>query len=257
MKIHIPVYNCKLLLFCYFVFWIPTIQDTIFILNRNGTTNGFVELLFSRRSQEIKETFRVHVEHNTMTVYPFEHLQDKLWHIFEFFLFITTLPREAITSRTHWDWSQQRRKTIKQTWRMYINIHFLFNCDQKNTMKTGSKKIFTSVFVMLLPLYHNPTQSAVFSDNCDSFTAVPIKSPSANMIHLSKGPFNFLRRSDGRFLCVHIKNPPKIQAVFPPHSKPLTVRFRSETLESSSKVTLDQNGWDKWSVALALCWWKG
>lgn len=55
--------------FCYFVFWIPTIQDTIFIFNRNSTTvtNGIIEL-FSRRSPKLKETFRVHVEHNTMTV---------------------------------------------------------------------------------------------------------------------------------------------------------------------------------------------
>lgn len=101
--------------FCYFVFWIPTIQDTIFIFNRNSTTvtNGIIEL-FSRRSPKLKETFRVHVEHNTMTVGFWLSIFRTYRHTFFFFCFITTLPREAVTNCTLGLASAKKQKKQKK-----------------------------------------------------------------------------------------------------------------------------------------------
>lgn len=129
-EIHIPVYNCKLLLFCYFVFWIPTIQDTIFILNRNIQQT----VLLSCFLVDVPKKEKKHSESmlNT-TLWQFIRLSifgtnyDTFLNVF---FFITTLPREAITSRTQLGLVSAKKKTIKQTWRMYINIHLLFNWDQ-------------------------------------------------------------------------------------------------------------------------------
>lgn len=89
--------------FCYFVFWIPTIQDTIFILNRNSTTvtNGIIHL-FSRCSPKNERNIQspCWTQHKD-SWFLIEHLQDLLLHRFCFvFFLVTTLPREAVTNCT-------------------------------------------------------------------------------------------------------------------------------------------------------------
>lgn len=124
--------NWKLLLFFSFSFFATSYsgfqqQDTIFILNRNEQqwqNCGFD--LFSVDPEE-KETFRVHVEHNTMTFFVVFFFLCWL-SIFRtyctfsfFFVFlksvvvfsVTTLPREAVTNCT--SGLVSAKKTTKRT----------------------------------------------------------------------------------------------------------------------------------------------
>lgn len=100
--------------FCYSVFWIPTQQDTIFILNRISTTvtNDIIDH-FQQTFPKMKkrEKLRVHVEHNTVTSYCLfvcllffgSNVLTHSFFFFSFFFFrlfvflITTLQRKAVT----------------------------------------------------------------------------------------------------------------------------------------------------------------
>ena len=147
-------------------------------------TNGIIDL-FSRRSPEIKETFKQSpcwTQHNDSWFLIIEHLQDLLLHIFVFFFFksITTLPREAVTNCTLGLASATKKKHLA-----YVHKYtFSFQLWPKmhpvsNTMTTESKKIFTSVFLLsrcfLFIIMHLSSSTNPLSAQITATALVPIK----------------------------------------------------------------------------------
>lgn len=111
---------------CYFVFWISTIQDTIIRFQQkqyNSDSNNGIILGFRRCFPEIKEEKnRVRVRRSWFLI---ERLQDLHTFVFLFFVSITRVPREAGTNCT-WGLAsaKNREDERKDTWHMYINLHF-------------------------------------------------------------------------------------------------------------------------------------
>lgn len=90
-------------LFCYFVFWIPTIEDTIFIFQQkqyNSDKRYYWPFSKMFPQKEKKHSNRVHVEQNTVTI-GFDRASSGLTvTCFSTFFSITTLQREAVTNCT-------------------------------------------------------------------------------------------------------------------------------------------------------------
>lgn len=91
MKIHIELYRTVnyCFFFCYSVFWIPTQQDTIFILNRISTTvtNNIIDLFqetFPKIKREVESPCRT--QHSDLLFVCLFVLDQTHWHT-HFFIF--------------------------------------------------------------------------------------------------------------------------------------------------------------------------
>ena len=125
--------------------------------NRNSTTvtNGIIDL-FSRRSPEIKETFKTESMLNTtqwQLVFWSSIFRTYCYTFFFFFFFffhynIAKRSRNKLHTGTG---LSNKRKSIGICTQIYIFISTVTKMHPVlNTMTTESKKIFTSVFLLLL-----------------------------------------------------------------------------------------------------------
>lgn len=186
--------------FCYSVFWIPTQRDTIFILNRISTTvtNDIIDL-FQQTFPKMKKRSWESMSNTTQWplvvcrfVWLFFFGSNLLTHIFFFFpsvCFSHHNIAEKSRNKIHTGSGFSKRRKKNPPWRMYINIHDHFTCDQFSdtvTMMSKKEKIFPPVSSsrLLLPLLlcsqsiaAPPTQCGGFDCGANTTFCLPTSVP--------------------------------------------------------------------------------
>lgn len=123
---------------CYVVFWIPTIQDTLFSFQQkqynSDSINNITEIFNRRFSEEKKKKKRsnqVHVEHDRHND-SFDWASSGLLvtHFYQFFVYFhfNNAKRSYKLQTAHWDLPPKEKK--KTTHLAYVHKYTLLNCEQ-------------------------------------------------------------------------------------------------------------------------------